>query len=183
MYHYLAPILLSAVSTLVATTSHPWPGDGGHQVLPLSSAVGGVASPFPVTPHPFPATPHPPWSPGVLHHLLPHFSPRWQQHRTHVFRSHSNSCVAVQLLEVASPFCSRSVSSGFHLVAEMKRWQISGVLYLDVTPVFLSLVVATPHPWPVNMLVVDFRCVASPFRSRVFHLGAAIPHTWPVKTW
>ena len=72
-------------------------------------------------------------------------------------------CCSSALGGVASTFCSHNVSSGFRLVAEMKRWQISGVLHLDVTPVFLSLVAAAPHPWPVDMLVVDFRCVASPF--------------------
>ena len=47
------------------------------------------------------------------------FHLRWQQHRTHVF-----TCCPFKLLEVASPFCSRSVSSGFRLVCALSvvRW-------------------------------------------------------------
>ena len=83
---------------------------------------------------------------------------------------------------------------------------IGGVLHLDVTLVLFSLVAAAPHPRPVNTLVIDFMSMVSllcalqlfigagnlllassdvqPFEmccvtislSRVFHLGAAIPH-------
>ena len=85
------------------------------KVLPLSSAIEGMVLLFCVhlpvvswrcVASPFSAIPHP-WSPGVLHQLLPHFSPRWQQHRIHVFRSHSIRCCSSALGGVASPFCSR----------------------------------------------------------------------------
>ena len=74
-----------------------------------------VASPFSAIPLQ--------WSPGVLHHLLPHFSPWWQQHRTHVFRSHPIRCVASRCHSSAfllggsssAPKASQHVGGRFHV--------------------------------------------------------------------
>ena len=106
----LVPVVVSPfrshVSILVLATLHPWP---------LKTGAGDLRCVAPIAPR---------------------ISPRWQQHRTHVFRSHSIRCVAVQLLEVLhhhfAPVVAdfRCVASRCHSGAFLQStcwWWISGL--------------------------------------------------------
>ena len=80
-HHWLETVQSSGVPT--ARTQFSWTRRRKERTIPDFGRGGWnfgcafavswrcVASPFPATPHP--------WSPGVLHHLLPRFSPRCQQ--------------------------------------------------------------------------------------------------------